>query len=313
MHIQGTPKKYLIVGTGGTGGPIGSYLAKAGKDVTFIARGENLKAIREKGLRVIRPEDEFLLSDVKVSELTDYNERADVIFVCVKGYSVDPIIPHLQRIADKNTIIIPVLNIFGTGAVMQKFFPDALVTDGCIYVAAELKEPGCIQMKGDIMRVIFGVRNKEDFREELLEIESDLKESGIDGVLSDNIKRDALLKFSYVSPQGACGLYYNVPSGDIQKEGEIRECFAGLIREIDKLANAMGICFEEDIVERNLRILSDLAPNMTTSMQRDIAENKQSEIDGLICEVIRLADRYNVDVPIYRKIALELKQRGIIS
>ena len=305
-------KKYLIVGTGGTGGPIGSYLAKAGKDVTFIARGDNLRAMKERGLKVIRPADEFELDHVKASDLESYNEKADVIFVCVKSYSIDSIIPDLQRIADENTVIIPVLNIFGTGGMMQKHFPDTLVTDGCIYVAAELKEPGCIKMNGEIMRVIFGVRSKEEYREKLKEIESDLRESGIDGILSDNIARDALLKFSYVSPQGACGLYYNVPSGDLQKEGEIRECFKSLIREINTLAHAMGIFFEEDIVERNLKILSGLSPAMTTSMQRDIAKGKPSEIDGLICEVIRLAEKYSIEVPVYSKIATELKERGLL-
>ena len=305
-------KKYLIVGTGGTGGPIGAYLAKAGKDVTFIARGKNLEAMKRNGLKITRPKDEFVINPVKVSELDKFQGKADVIFLCIKGYSVETIIPDLKRIADNNTIIIPILNIFGTGGMLQKYFNGPLVTDGCIYVAAQLSEPGCILMNGDIMRVIFGIRNKEDYRDELKEIESDLRESGIECVLSDNIARDALLKFSYVSPQGACGLYYNVSAGDIQKEGESRECFKGLIHEIDLLAQAMGINFEEDIVERNLKILSGLSQSATTSMQRDIAAGNPSEVDGLIWEVIRLAEKYKVDVPIYKKIALTLKEKGIM-
>ncbi len=301
-------RKYTIVGTGGTGGAIGSYLAKAGKDVTFIARGNNLKAMNESGLKVIRQADEFVIDPVKATTLEEYQGKADVIFVCVKGYSLEAIIPGLQRISDSNTIIIPILNIFGTGGELQKHFPDTLVTDGCIYVAAQIKEPGCIQMNGDILRVIFGVRDKSDYRDELKEIEADLRESGIEGTLSDNIARDALLKFSYVSPQGACGLYYGVSAGEIQKPGEIRDCFAGLIHEIDVLADAMDIHFEEDIVRRNLAILDGLAPSATTSLQRDVAAGNDSEIDGLIYEVVRLADKYGVDVPIYRKIAAALSK-----
>ena len=304
-------RKYTIIGTGGTGGAIGGYLAKAGKDVTFIARGDKLKAMQEHGLKIIRPKDEFVIDPVKASTLEGLQEKADVIFVCVKGYSIDAIIPELQRISDSNTIIIPILNIFGTGGEMQKHFPDTLVTDGCIYVAAQIKEPGCIQMNGDILRVIFGVRDKADYRDELKEIESDLIESGIEGILSDDIAKDALLKFSYVSPQGACGLYYGVAAGEIQKSGEIRDCFSQLIHEIDDLANAMDIHFEEDIVKRNLAILDSLAPSATTSLQRDVASGNASEIDGLIYEVVRLADKYGVEAQTYRKIAASLKGKGL--
>ena len=295
--------KYLIVGSGGTGATIGAYLAKASKDVTFIARGNHLDAIKEKGLTIIRPDDEFTIYPAKAATLESYDEKPDVIFVCVKGYSLDSVIPQLKRIADENTVIIPILNIFGTGAMMQKHFDNTLVTDGCIYVAAQIKEPGCIQMNGNILRVIFGVRDRSEYRKCLKDIENDLIESGIEGILSDNISRDALLKFSYVSPQGACGLYYNVPAGEIQKPGEIRECFAGLIREIDALANAMDIHFEEDIVKRNLAILDGLSKDATTSLQRDIMAGRDSEIDGLIFEVVRLADKYGVDAPLYSKIA----------
>ncbi len=301
-------KKYLIIGTGGTGGSIGGYMARAGKDVTFIARGEHLKAMQEKGLRIVRPKDEFTIAPVKASELSDFEGKADVIFVCVKGYSLDSIMPDLKRIADEHTVIIPILNIFGTGGMMQPNFPDSLVTDGCIYVAAQIKEPGCIQMNGDILRVIFGVRDRADYRDDLKEIEADLKESGIEGGLTDNIARDALLKFSYVSPQGACGLYYDVPAGDIQKPGEIRDYFAGLIKEIDELAQAMDIHFEEDIVKRNLNILDSLAPTATTSLQRDVMAGRASEMDGLIFEVVRLADKYGVDVPLYKKVAAKLSK-----
>lgn len=303
--------KYLIIGAGGTGLPIGAYLAKAGKDVTFIARGENLKAMKNRGVKIASPNEEFVIAPVNVTGLENYNERADVIFVCVKGYSLDSIIPHMQRIADKDTVIIPILNIFGTGGELQKYFPESLVTDGCIYIAAQVSAPGCILMNGDIFRIIYGVRKKEEYRERLCDIESDLRESGITGILSDNIARDALLKFSYVSPQGACGLYYNVSAGEIQKQGEIRDCFAGLVAEINKLALAMDIHFDEDIVQRNLDILDTLMPTATTSLQRDIAANHQSEIDGLIYEVVRLADKYGMDAPIYRKIADELRKRGL--
>lgn len=301
--------KYLIIGAGGTGGAVGAYMAKAGKDVTLIARGAHLEEIKKNGLKVIRPEDEFTVSHIKAASMEDYTDTPDVVFVCVKSYSIDDVIPFIKRVAGPETIVIPILNIWGTGGRMQRQLPDILVTDGCIYIASEIKSPGVILMRGNILRVIFGVRHESEFREELKLIEADLNESEILGVLSNNIQRDTLLKFSYVSAQSGCGTYYDVPAGPMQEPGEIRDCFIELIREIDMLAGAMGIKFEEDIVERNLKILADLDPIMTTSLQRDLAEGRPSEIDGQIHEVVRLARRYGVKLPEYEKISAALREK----
>ena len=92
---------------------------------------------------------------------------------------------------------------------MQKELPDLLVTDGCIYVSANIKEPGKLLQHGQILHIVFGVRDKAEFRPELKEIQKDLCDSHIDGTLSENIRREALEKFSYVSPIGAAGLYYH--------------------------------------------------------------------------------------------------------
>ena len=306
--------KYLIIGAGGTGGAVGAYMARAGKDVTFIARGAHLNAMRENGIKVIRPEDEFAVSPVSACTMEEYTDTPDVIFVCVKGYSIADSIPFIQRVAGPKTIIVPILNIYGTGGRMQPYFPDNLVTDGCIYIASEIAEPGVIMMKGYILRVVFGLRREDEslsdkYMPVLEKIRDELNDSEIKGLLTENIERDALLKFSYVSAQSTVGMYYDVPTGPIQQPGEIRDCFAELIREIWKLAEAMGIEFEEDIVERNLKILDDITPDMTTSMQRDIAAGKASEIDGQIYEVVRMAEKYNVELPLYKKIAAELKER----
>lgn len=194
---------------------------------------------------------------------------------------------------------------------MQKQLPGILVTDGCIYVASEKKAPGEILMRGLILRVVFGVREPSEYRPELEQIKVNLNASGIEGILSDNIRRDAMVKFSYVSPQGAVGLYYNIPAGPIQKPGKYRDAYAGTIREIVDLSHAMGITFEEDLVQRNLDILDSLSPEMTTSMQKDVAAGHASEIDGLIYGVVRLGDQYGVEMPLYHKIAKELKRRGL--
>lgn len=320
--------KYIIIGAGGTGGILGFYMTKAGKDVTLIARNAHLEAMKKQGLSVQKMwTNETEIIPVSAESMESYEakgEKADVILVCVKKYSLDSCIPFIQNISHENTIVLPVLNVYGTGAYLQEKLPKVLVTDGCIYVSANIKQAGVLLQHGEILRVFFGVREKEDLKklngqsdgeykaERLLKkIAQDFKDSGIDGVLSDNIKRDALTKFSYVSPIGTAGLYLHTVAGDFQREGEARELFKTLIREIVTLANAMGITFEEDLVERNLKILSNLPEEATTSMQRDVIEGKQSEIDGLVYEVVRMAKKYGVEVPAYERAAEKFWEMGL--
>ena len=320
--------KYIIIGAGGTGGILGFYMTKAGKDVTLIARNAHLEAMKKQGLSVQKMwTNETETIPVSAESMESYEakgEKADVILVCVKKYSLDSCIPFIQNISHKNTIVVPVLNVYGTGAYLQEKLPELLVTDGCIYVSANIKQAGVLLQHGEILRVFFGVREKEDLKklngqldgeykaERLLKkIAQDFKDSGIDGILSDNIKRDALTKFSYVSPIGTAGLYLHAVAGDFQREGEARELFKTLIREIVTLANAMGITFEEDLVERNLKILSNLPEEATTSMQRDVMEGKQSEIDGLVYEVVRMAKKYGGEVPTYRRAAEKFREMGV--
>lgn len=296
--------KYLIIGAGGTGGCIGAYMTEAGKDVTLIARGKHLERIKENGLRIETTwKGNYTVSPINACDMEHYKEQPDVIFVCVKGYSLEDTVPFIKRVAHKNTVVIPILNIYGTGSKMQKMLSELLVTDGCIYISANIKEPGTLVMHGKIFRIIYGVRNNSEYRPLLKQIEQDLKESNIDGVLSDDIRKDALQKFSYVSAMAACGLYYDAEALQMQKPGEIRETFVALMKEIDSLAIAMGIYFTVDIVKVNLDILDKLTPTASTSMQRDIAQGKKSEIDGLIFEVVRMGEKYGVPVETYKKIA----------
>ena len=305
--------KYLVIGAGGTGGSIGAYMTEAGKDVTLIARGEHLKRMQERGLNMeTTKKGDYTVNPIKATDMEHYDERPDIIFVCVKGYSLEDTIPFIRRIAKESTIVIPILNIYGTGSRMQAQLPDLLVTDGCIYIAGEIKEPGTILMRGDIFRIVYGVRNPKEIRPELFTVAQDLKDSGIEGVLSDNIRRDALQKFAYVSPMAACGLYYHVSAGEVQKTGEPRDTFVKLMKEIDALAVAMDVPFLVDIVTTNLQILDTLNPEASTSMQRDVYAGKASEIDGLIYEVVRMGQRYGVPTPTYEMIADKAKADGLI-
>lgn len=305
--------KYAIIGAGGTGGCLGFFLKKAGKDVTLIARGKHLEAIRKNGLTIQKLWDESRETlPVKACTAEEYKEIPDVILVCIKGYSMDETVPTIKKIAGKETVVIPILNIYGTGGRLQKKLPELTVTDGCIYVSANIMEPGVILQHGKILRVVFGARKPEEETEKMREVAKDMVTDDLEVILSENIRRDAMVKFSYVSPIGAAGLYCNAVAADFQREGEQREMFKALIREIVALSHAMGIEFEEDLVERNLKILSSLSPEATTSMQRDVIEGKRSEMDGLVYEVVRMGREYKVSMLQYEKAAACFREQGIL-
>lgn len=114
-----------------------------------------------------------------------------------------------------------------------------------------------------------------------------------------------------MSPIGAAGLYYHATAGDFQKEGPERQLFEDLIQEVSAIAQAMDCPFERDFVEVNERILADMPAQADTSMQRDIAAGRPSEVDGLVYSVVRLGDEFQVPVPKYRMVAEELRRRGL--
>ena len=179
--------RYMIIGAGGTGAPLGAFLAKNGADVTLIARGAHLAAMQEKGLRFEQSDGEIWTVPVKAFDMDGFlaakaqgAPSPDVIFVCVKGYSLDDTIPFIRSAAGEKTVVIPILNIYGTGRTMQAQLPGLLVTDGCIYISSNLAAPGVIQRHGSIFRVIFGTPDHRTDDPVLCQVAADLTAAGID-------------------------------------------------------------------------------------------------------------------------------------
>ncbi len=295
---------YLIAGTGGVGGSIAAFLALAGKDVACIARGEHLAAIRTQGLR--------LHSDLKgehtlhlpASTAEEYQGKADVIFVCVKGYSIDSITELIRRAAKPETVVIPILNVYGTGPRIQRLVPGVTVLDGCIYIVGFVSGKGEITQMGKIFRLVYGAhRGTEVSRETLLAVKRDLEESGIKAELSDDIDRDTFVKWSFISAMAVTGAYYDVPMGEVQKPGEVRETFIGLSRESAELGRRLGIDIPDNLVEYNLTVIDKLDPHSTASMQKDLARGHESEVQGLLFDLIDAAEAHGVNIPTYRRVA----------
>ena len=297
--------KYLIYGAGGTGGCLAAFLAMGGKDVSLIARGAHRDAIEKNGLVLETGHGTFAVP-IPVFEQEAYDQQPDVIFVCVKGYSLESTIPTLKRLCRPETIVIPILNVVGTGSVLQPKLPQSLVTDGCMYIAAEIKAPGTIHMSGDLFRVVFGPRTPAEYRPELEQVAQDLNDCGVEVILSDNIQRDAWMKFSVVSPMAACGIFHNIKVGDMQHPGPMRDDFVAFVHELGAVAAAMGIPLVDDLAAHSLAVQDSLAPDASTSLKRDLDAGKPSEVDGLIFQVVRLGRQYGVPTPRYDAVAAKL-------
>ena len=304
--------RYLIAGTGGVSGSIAGFLALAGKDVTCIARGEHLAAMREHGLRLhsdLKGEHALKIPAYTAEEYTSLAEKsarykADVIFVCVKGYSVDSITELIKRAAHKNTVVIPILNVYGTGPRIQRLVPGVTVLDGCIYIVGFVSGKGEITQMGKIFRLVYGAHKDTIVSRETLEaIQQDLQESGIKAEISPDINRDTFVKWSFISAMAVTGAYYDVPMGEVQKPGKVRDTFIGLSQESAALGRKLGIEFKEGIVEYNLKVIDKLAPESTASMQKDMARGHQSEVQGLLFDMIAAAQEQGVDIPTYKMVA----------
>ena len=306
--------KFAMFGAGGTGGVLGGYLALAGYDVTLIARGRHLEALQKDGLTIETAHRGVLhIKNVKAETAELYSETPDVLFVCCKYYGLADAIAFAKRAASEDTLIVPILNVFGTGEVMQKELPGLTVLDGCIYIFGNLKAPGVLEQPQNILRVIFGFRPGQDKRleEKAKALEKLLQDADIRGHYSLDIRRDALTKFGFVSPMGAAGLYHNVTSEAFQKEGAVRETFIGLIREVEALGKAMGIVFEKDLQESGIALIDAFKPGLKTSMQRDVEKGGASEFAGLVNSVVALGERYGVPVPLYKKLSDWGREKGI--
>ena len=296
-------RKYLIIGTGGVGGCIAGFLALAGKQVSCIARGKHLAAIQQNGLHLKSDlkGEHFLPIEACTSE--EYNGKADVIFVCVKGYSIDSIKDLLKRASKPETLVIPILNVYGTGLRIGQSVPGIKVLDGCIYIVGFVSGEGEISQMGTIFRLVYGARPEQGIdNRKLEEIADELRSCGIKADVSDDINRDTFIKWAFISAMACTGAFFDVPMGAVQQPGEIRDLFIGLSQESAEIGRKSGVSFPKDPVTYNLKVIDKLAPASTASMQKDLARGHESEIQGLLFDMIDLGERLNVDMPTYRKV-----------
>ncbi|PWL61506.1 MAG: oxidoreductase [Bacteroidales bacterium] len=301
--------KYLVFGTGGVGGSIAAFLHLSGCDVDCIARGEALEAINRRGLVFHSDVKGEHTLPIKAYGADSYPHKADVIFVTVKGYSIDSIGPSIINCAHKDTVVIPVLNVYGTGARIAANAPGVNVLDGCIYIVGFKSGIGEITQMGDIFHLVYGFpRGRTVAAGTLDRINRDLTAAGIKVTLSDDIDRDTFIKWSYISAMALTGAYFDIPMGPIQHPGKERDLFIGLTRESKAIGEKLGIDFGCDLVEHHLAVMDSLDPHSTASLQKDLKAGHESEIQGQLFDIIDRARTLGIPTPVYDTVATRFRK-----
>lgn len=140
------------------------------------------------------------------------------------------------KASDKDTLIIPILNVYGTGPRIGQLVPHVTVLDGCIYIVGFVSGPGEITQMGKIFRLVFGARPQQGVAPERLETIADvLRKAGIKADISDDINRDTFIKWSFISAMACTGAYHDVPMGPLQHPGAERDTFIGLSKESSEI------------------------------------------------------------------------------
>jgi 2-dehydropantoate 2-reductase len=287
--------KIAVIGTGGVGGYFGGKLAKAGNDVTFIARGEHLKVIKTNGLTVKSILGDFQLL-VKATDKIEEVGVADLIILGVKAWQVKEIAPELKSIVNENSTILPLQN--GVLAIdeLKEFFPSKNIIGGLCRIISKIEAPGIIYHFGITPIIEFGeIDNAKTDR--VNKIKELLNNAGINAKISEDIHADLWRKFIAICVSGLLAVS-KTTYGELRDLKETRQMMIDLLTEIYNLSQKAGIKIEADFVKKTVAFTDTFPYNSTSSLTRDVWEGKPSEIEYQNGTVVRLAEKYGIETPI---------------
>ena len=306
--------RFAIYGVGAVGGYFGGRLAQAGEDVSFIARGQHLQALRQKGLRVDSINGDFVVSPVTATDDPAQIGAVDVVMVAVKTWQVPEVAESIQPLIGGDTLVLPLLNGVEAPTQLAEILGRGHVCGGVAKIFSSIVGPGHIRHSGVDPYIGFGELDNQltPRAENLLRA---FKRAGIKAEIAPDITAALWAKFLFVASWGGIGAITRAPIGVIRGLAQTRRMLERSMQEIYEVARALKINLEQNTVSASMAFVDTLPPNGTTSMQRDIAENRPSEIDSWSGAVVRFGRDVGVSVTINEFIynsllPLELKARG---
>ena len=294
--------RIVIMGAGGLGGYFGARLAAAGNDVAFIARGAHLTAIREHGLRVESALGNLHLRDVAATDDPGTLSPADVVMIAVKLWDTEAAAEAVRPLVRPGTAVVSFQNGVSKDDVLTSILGREAVIGGVGQIGVVIASPGVIRHTGTMAKLIFGeLDNTRSSRVEAL-LDA-CTAAGIDAEIAENINLAIWQKFAFLVPMSACTASMRSTIGAIRANPQARAFLVDVTREVVAVGRALGVNLADDFVEQRMAFVETLPPQMTASMQGDLARGNRLELPWLSGAVVELGKRIGVPTPLNRAVA----------
>jgi len=294
--------KIAVMGSGGLGGLYGGRLAHAGCDVTFIARGAHLAAMRQHGLAIeSEPHGTIHLSPVRATDDPAAVGPADLVLVAVKLWDTEDAVRAIRPLVGPHTAVMSLQNGVIRDDTLRSAFGAAAVMGGVAYVATQLARPGVIRQTGPMQRLVFGEYDgrRSARAERLLDV---LVRAGIQAEISDDIRRTLWEKFVFLVGLSGTTATMRSTIGPIRSHPRSRAFLRALLEETVAVGRAHGVRLPERYGDDRLAFLDTVPPDMTSSMHHDLERGNRLEVAWLSGGVVQLGEAVHVATPANRAV-----------
>ena len=304
--------RFAILGSGAVGGYYGARLARAGHDVTFIARGAHLAAIRERGLEVRSPLGDFVARG-RAEEDTSRVGAVDVAIVAVKTYDNPSALPLLLPLVGPDTAVLTVQNGIDSPSDVAAIVGEAPVIGGTTYIATALEAPGLIVQTGTHRRIVFGEvfgalpRTTDRVRR----LHEALAGAGVQAEAVADGRVPIWEKFIFLATLAGFTGAARLPIGAVWAEPVTRARFLEASAEVAAVARAEGIPVAADVLDRIPPYVASIPPSMRSSLLIDLSQGKRIEVEALQGAVVRRGAKAGVPTPIMSTLYAVLKPHEV--
>ncbi|HBG86453.1 MAG TPA: 2-dehydropantoate 2-reductase [Marinilabiliaceae bacterium] len=290
--------KIAVIGAGGVGGYFGAKLVRAGHDVTFIARGEHLKAIKSRGLIVKSIDGDFQVEHIKASDKISDIDNPDLVIVAVKAWQIKELREEIKKVLKDETLILPLQNGVLAADELAETIDKRHILGGLCRIISKIEAPGVIRHIGVNPTIVFGELDKAKTGR-VNKINELFRSAGIESKISEDIEADLWRKFISICVSGLLAIS-NTTYGELREIKETRQLMIDLLKEIFALSQKIGVNLEVDFVEKTLSFIDTFPYDSTASLTRDVWDKRPSEIEYQNGSVVRLGEKYGVPTPINR-------------